>query len=165
MPYEPLVNVGAEFSTTTSIRSEAVLSYDPETKLTAIYLISGEIDYYNLIAAGQEDGSLRGGERLVIRGDGSEALQPFDQTELDSFLAAHNYKELDSPDPDRLEEPLTGSSPIGDGDGKAPQEILGILVGLLCCFGGLMILGIGIVLLVILSRKKRPAPDDGGSGT
>jgi len=95
LPYEPIINVGAEFSTTTSIRSEAVFSYDPDTKITEIFLIEGEIDYYNLIAAGPDDGSLISGEKLIIWGDGTEAVQPFDQSELESFLTAHNFKETD----------------------------------------------------------------------
>ena len=159
LPYEPLINVGAEFSTTTSIRSEAVLSYDPDTKITEIYLIEGEIDYYNLIAAGPDDGSLISGEKLVIWGDGTEAVQPFDQSELESFLTAHNFKETDPLDLEEIEKLLDGTSPVGDQEGDGNRNILFLLVGVFCCFGIVLVIGAVILILVFQARKKKEQGD------
>ena len=159
LPYEPLINVGAEFSTTTSIRSEAVLSYDPDTKITEIYLIEGEIDYYNLIAAGPDDGSLISGEKLVIWGDGTEAVQPFDQSELESFLTAHNFKETDPLDLEEIEKLLDGTSTIGDQEGDGNRNILFLLVGVFCCFGIVLVIGAVILILVFQKRKKKEQGD------
>jgi hypothetical protein len=159
LPYEPAENVGVEFSTTTAIRSEAVLSYDPETKITDIYLIEGEIDYYNLIAAGPDDGSLISGEKLIIWGDGTEAVQPFDQSELESFLTAHNIKETDPLDLEEIEKLLDGTSPVGDQEGNGNRNIIFFLVGLFCCFGIVLIIGAVILILVFQARKKKEQGD------
>jgi hypothetical protein len=158
LPYKPAENVGAEFSTVTTIRSEAVLSYDPETKITNIYLIDGEIDYYNLIAAGPNDGSLISGERLTIWGDGTESLESFDQSELDSFLAANNFTEPEPLDLEEIQEMFERTGTTENDEGDRNRTVLFFLVGM-CCFGTVLVIGAVVLVLVFQSRKKKKQGD------
>jgi hypothetical protein len=155
MPPEHPILVTGEYTIVTSIKSEAVISLDPITRITEIFLIEGEIDYYNMVAAGPDDGSLNSGERLTIWGDGTENIQSFTQSELDGFLEEKNFKEADPLDLYEIEELLEESGSEGERLGKMDRTILLVLVGTFLCFGIVLVIGVVVVVLVIQSRKKK----------
>jgi hypothetical protein len=161
MPPEPVITlVGSDFSGITGARSEVVISHDSTTLITDIFLIDGEVDYYNLITAGPEDGSLISGERLTIWGDGTEMIQPFEQSELDNFLAERNFSEGEPLDTGEIEQLLGENGSESNQKDDNTRTIVLIVLGALVCFGTLLII-IGIVVfLVIRSRKKNLADVD-----
>jgi len=96
---------------------------------------------------------------MVIWGDGTEAVQPFDQSELESFLTAHNFKETDPLDLEEIEKLLDGTSTVGDQEGDGNRNILFLLVGVFCCFGIVLVIGAVILILVFQARKKKEQGD------
>jgi hypothetical protein len=138
----------------TGARSEFVFSYDPDTNISSIYLIEGEIDYYNLVAAGPDDGMLSAGQKLLIYGDGTERILPFEESELDSILAANNIKETEPLNQEEIEQLFFG---ISDGQYEGPSNnwtVILIVLGSILCFGTILVIGAVIVFFVIRSRKK-----------
>jgi len=135
-------------------RSEFVFSHDPDTNTSSVYLIEGEIDYYNLVAAGPDDGILSAGQRLLIYEDGIETVLPFDQSELEFILASNNIKETEPLNQEEIEQ-LFSAYNVEQNEGLSRNwtVILVVLGSMLCILTILVIAGL-IVFLVIRSRKK-----------
>lgn len=71
-----------------------IVTHDQETKTSAIFVISGELNYYNMAAAGPDDTVMTAGQKLLVTKDGTETVITFTNPELDSLMA--NY-ELEQP--------------------------------------------------------------------
>ena len=138
----------------TGARSEFVFWHDPDTNTTSVYLIEGEIDYYNLVASGPEDGMLSAGQKLLIYEDGTETVLPFDESELDSILAANNIKETEPLNQEEIEQLFSGYN-NGQNEGFSRNWII-ILAGLgiMFCFGIILVIAGVFIFLIIRSRKK-----------
>ena len=75
--------------------TEFVVSHDPETQTSTVYVISGELDYYNLATAGPDDAVITTGQKLMVTEDGTETVIPFTEAEMDSLMVEHNLGEPD----------------------------------------------------------------------
>ncbi len=147
----------SDFSAIVGARSEFVFSHDPETKTSTIYLIEGEIDYYNMVAAGTDDGLITTGQKLVVKGDGTETVLPFDETELEAVLAANNLKDTKILDQEEIEQLFSGNN---NGRNEGPPRnwiIILAVLGTMTCFVTILVIAAVIVFLVIKSRKKNVA--------
>ena len=152
-PSVPPFSVG-DYNAITGARSEFVLIHDQETHTSTYYLINGEIDYYNLIAAGPEDGMITTGQKLTVTADGTETILAFDETELESVLVEYNLKETDPLSQEEIEGLFSEVSDAVNEDVSRNKPINLAIIGAILCV--VLILGIGavIVIIVLISKKK-----------
>jgi hypothetical protein len=153
-PMNPPPMYATDHDVIVGARSEFVFSHDPETHTSTIYLIEGEIDYYNLVAAGPDDGSISSGQKVVITGDGSETLSTFDETELDTFLNENRLNDVEPLSEKETEhlstEDLDGQRIDANKNAAVKLIIFGAIMCVIIVFG----LGVVIAIPILMSRKK-----------
>jgi len=138
----------ASWTTAVGARSEFIFVHDPAAETSRIFLIEGEIDYYNLAAAGPDAGSITTGQELSISQDGTETILPFDTAETGSILAAHGFPESDPLSQDEIDLLFSGNT-TADEPGQALRWVI---LSLLCIvFAGIVI--IGLVIFFAVRRK------------
>jgi len=141
----------SDFSTICGARSEFILTRDDLIKTSTIYLIEGELDYYNLIAGGMEDASLMNWQKVVIAGDGTETVLPFNDAELSDFLIAHHFDQTSSLGQDYIEETFPGQTE-SQGD-EEDNLLLSVGLTMICCV--VLLVGVGAVVLIVVLITKR----------
>ena len=162
--------------------TEFVVSYDPETQRSNIYLISGEVDYFNLAASGPEDAVLTAGEKLTVMENGQEAVSSYDDAELKTLLDANKIEETEPLTPEEIELLLSGDKDGEDkdlsgaenaiiedstpDDGDAENESTTVeetgppLSGFILIFCGVLLCGVSTIAVIaiiyfVLKRSKR----------
>jgi len=140
--------------------TEFIVASDPASRLDSIYLLSGELDTYNLASAGPEDAVLTAGNKLVIRQeDGAEFMGPYENSEAEDFASHHNLSGGDEVTSEILEVLLAENAGAGDVQENPTARsfplVTTFLIGL-TCLGAVGILGAIIVMIIVFARKKSP---------
>jgi len=134
--------------------TEFVVIHDPDVQNTSIYLMSGELDYYNLAAAGPEDAVLTAGQKLVVMEDGTETVQPINEAELESVKAANNINEIEPLSEEEIEQIFSDDIDGQDDPASRNSTLKLAIIGSFLCFIAALGIAAVIIIIVLLSRKK-----------
>ena len=95
---------------------------------------------------------------MVVMEDGTETILPLDEAELESVLALHNIKDIDSRDPEESEPLVPEEFDTEYQDSSRNVAKLVIIGASLCCVA---VLGIAAAIAIFFLWRKRAAQGKG----
>ena len=141
--------------------TEFIVTSDPIGGVSGIHLLSGELNVYNLAAAGPEDEILTAGNTLVVTANGDQTVLEYDESFIQSIMDSQNLaggEEI----PSGVNEELLGEIPTAEemADVEETPAAVGlsltfILLTGLVCLGLVLVIGLIIVGVVFLMKRKK----------
>ncbi|MFC1920149.1 hypothetical protein ACFLYQ_00310 [Chloroflexota bacterium] len=110
--------------------SDFIIQYDPETESTSIYVISGEVDYYNLIMGGEDTSVLTAGESLFLSERGNEYVEPLSQEQWDALVDENKLGNITYPDEADMAEYFGEDSSDDQTSGSSSSTVIFVIIGI-----------------------------------